>query len=162
MTALQQDLSIGLHTVTEINQSIRYADTKAGALAAVQALAVTVLANRRAAGTADLVPMVVFTVGLGLVLASAGLLVAGQVPRLSRPTAAGSRIAFPALATMSALDVLTTPSPAGQHEQVWRQASDLASIAMAKYRWLHRATVATFLTLATVLLWLGVTAWFTP
>jgi hypothetical protein len=159
---LRQDLLIGLHTVTEINQSIRYADTKAGALAAVQALAVTVLANRRAAGASELVPTVVFTVGLTLVLASAALLVAGQVPRLSRPAARGSRIAFPTLATMPAPDVLTTPSLPRQHEQVWRQASDLASIAVTKYRWLHRATVGTFLTLATVLLWLGLTTWFTP
>ncbi|RSM48019.1 hypothetical protein DMB66_47155 [Actinoplanes sp. ATCC 53533] len=159
--ALRQDLSIGLHTVTEINQSIRYADTKAGALAAVQALAVTVLANRSAAGTADLAPALLFALGLVLVMASAALLVAGQFPRLSNKTAPGSRNAFPALAMMPPLSVQTAPSLARQHQQVWQQAADLANIAMTKYRWLHRATVGTFLALATVLLGLGMTAWFT-
>lgn len=157
--ALRQDLTVGLHTVTEINQSIRYADTKAGALAAVQALSVTVLLNRSAAGTASLAPTLFFTLGLLLVLLSATLLVAGQVPRLSRKTAAGCRTAFPALAAMATPEVLIAPSLTTQHDQVWRQASDLAVIAMTKYRWLHRATVATFLTLAAVLLWLGVTTW---
>jgi hypothetical protein len=160
--ARRQDLSVGLHTVTEINQSIRYADTKAGALAAVQALAVTVLASHRTAGTTDLFPTAMFTLCLFLVLTSAALLVAGQFPRLSDKTAIKSRIAFPALAVMPPLDVLTTPSLGRQHHHVWQQASDLAAIAMTKYRWLHRATVGTFLSLATVLGWLASTAWFTP
>lgn len=159
--ALRQDLSIGLHTITEINQSIRYADTKAGALAAVQALAVSVVAGRRTAGTVDLAPTALFTLGLVLVMTSAALLVAGQLPRLPNKTVPGSRNAFPALATMPPLSVLTAPSLAGQHEQVWQQAADLSVIAMTKYRWLHRATVGTFLALTTVLLGLGMAAWLT-
>jgi len=164
VAAVRQDLSVGLHTVTEFNQSIRYADTKAGALAAVQTLAVTILATRREAGIAGLAPAVTFAVGLLLVLVSAALLAAGQFPRLSNSPAAGvrSRIAFPALATMQPIDVLSPPPLVRQHEQVWQQASDLAAIAIKKYRWLHRATVSTLFTLATVLLWLGVTTWLTP
>jgi hypothetical protein len=35
---LQHDLSLALHTITETSQAIRFADTKAGALAGVQTL----------------------------------------------------------------------------------------------------------------------------
>jgi hypothetical protein len=41
--AVRHNLAVGLHAVTEINQTIRYADTKSAALAGIQALAVTVL-----------------------------------------------------------------------------------------------------------------------
>jgi pycsar effector protein len=158
--ALRQDLSVGLHTVTEFNQSIRYADTKAGALAAVQALAVTVLAARRDSASADRLAIILFGVCLLGVLTSAALLAVGQTPRLiagARP----SRISFPSLAGMTPDDVTAPPSLAAQHEQIWRQAASLAAIAMTKYRWLHRAMVSTLLTLAVVLLWLALTTWFT-
>ena len=157
--ALRQDLSIGLHTVTEINQSIRYADTKAGALAAVQALTVTVLAARRDVVPGDLTLTLLFLACLLGVLVSATLLAAGQAPRLFsgvRPLSK-SRLAFPSLSTMPAEDALTPPPLGLQHEQVWRQASELAIIAMAKYRWLHRAMLSTLCTLAAVLFWLGAT-----
>lgn len=145
-----QDLTIGLHTVTEFNHSIRYADTKAGALAAVQALALTVLTARR-----DTAPTLLFLACLAGLLISATLLAAGQTPRLGRTTAP-TRNAFPSLSVMPTADVLAPPSLKAQHEQVWRQAAELAAIAMAKYRWLHRAMVSTLCTLAAVLLWLAV------
>lgn len=159
---IQQDMTVGLHTVSEINQSIRYADTKAGALAAVQALSVTVLAAKRDAVPGHLVVTVLFLVCVAAVLVSAGLLAAGQSPRLfsGRPPAA-SRIAFPSLVSMPAADVVRAPSLVQQHEQIWRQATELAAIAMAKYRWLHRALFSTLGTLAAVLLWLVVTTWLT-
>ena len=161
---LREDLTLGLHAVTEFNQTIRYADTKAGALAAVQALAVTVLAAKRDSGTSTLLSTLILTGCLVSVLVSAMLLARGQVPRLygARPGGRPSRIAFPSLASMTTAEVLQAPPLALQHEQVWRQASELATIAMAKYRWLHRATASTLVTLTVVLLWLGVTTWLMP
>lgn len=152
---------MGLHAVTEINQSIRYADTKAAALAAVQALAVTVLAARRDTGSGDLLTAVLYTACLLGVLISAVLLAAGQTPRLRSATPAErpNRIAFPSLVTMRRVDVITTPTLKAQQQDVWRQAADLASIAMSKYRWLYRAMISTLGTLAAVVLWLGVTTW---
>ena len=156
---IRQDLSVGLHTVTEFNQSIRYADTKAGAMAAVQALALTVLAARRDAGATDLPSALLFLAGLVGILVSAVLLAAGQMPRRVKNggPVARSRIAFPSLSAMPIADILPPPPLSVQHEQVWRQASELSTIAMAKYRWLHRALVSTLCTLTAVLLWLGFT-----
>jgi hypothetical protein len=161
--ALQQDVSIGLYAVTEFNQSIRYADTKAGALAALQALATTVLAAKRDAELNNLGATLLFLGCLVAVVISATLLAAGQSPRLfsgRRPESA-SRIAFPSLAAMQETEVLRAPPLKSQHEQVWRQASELAVIAMTKYRWLRRAMISTLGTLAAVLLWLAVTTWLT-
>jgi hypothetical protein len=152
---------VGLHAVTEFNQSIRYADTKSAALATVQALAVTVLAARREAGTGNLPLTWLFTGCLSGVLISVVLLAAGQAPRLSsgRPAEAPNRVAFPSLATMPRAAILPAPALKRQQEDVWRQAADLATIAMTKYRWLHRATWSTLGTLAAVLLWLGLPSW---
>ena len=160
---LRQDLAVGLHAVTEFNQSIRYADTKAAGLAAVQALAVTVLAAKRDAVPDEPVALVLFLICLGAVLTSAFLLAAGQSPRMSgKRRSGGSRIAFPALAELPLDEILRTPSLTRQHEQVWRQAAELAAIAVTKYRWLHRAMAGTLLTLTAVLLWLGVATWLMP
>jgi hypothetical protein len=159
--AARHNLTVGLHAVTEFNQSIRYADTKAGALAAIQALAVTVLTARHDAATGGPLPALLFTVCLLGVLVSAVLLAAGQAPRLSggETPVDPNRLAFPSLAKMRRADVLALPSPRAQQEDVWRQAADLATIAMAKYRCLHRAMVSTLGTLAAVLLWVAVAAW---
>jgi hypothetical protein len=159
--AVRHNLAVGLHAVTEINHTIRYADTKSAALAGIQALTVTVLVARRDSGTDGPVPIVLFAACLLCVLVSAGLLAAGQAPRLTsgRPSEGPNRIAFPSLATMRRADLLTTPTLKAQQDDVWRQAADLATIAVTKYRWLHRAMVSTLATFATVLLWLGVTTW---
>jgi hypothetical protein len=156
-----QNIAVGLHTIGEFNQSIRYADSKAAALAAAQGLAATVLATHRDGGPGGLLPTLLFTAGLAGVLISAALLAAGQVPRLSSGAtdSAPNRLAFPSLARMQLIDILKASSPANQREDAWRQAADLAKIAMTKYRWLHRALVSTIGTLATVLLWLGVVTW---
>jgi hypothetical protein len=123
--ALRHDLALGLHAVTEFNKSIRYADTKAGALAAVQALAVTVLTAKRdnGNGTGNLLTRLLLGC-LVSVLVSATLLAWGQAPRLfsPRPGAGASRIAFPSLASMPTAEVLQAPPLVLQHEQVWRQA----------------------------------------
>jgi hypothetical protein len=159
---LGRDLTLGLHAVTEFNQSIRYADTKAGALAAVQALVVTVLAARRD-GTGSLLSSALLTGCLAAVLISAVLLARGQTPRLRGPRSdrPANRLAFPSLSAMPPADVLQPPSLAVQHEHVWLQASELAAIAMTKYRWLHRAMVSTLVTLGAVLVWFGVNIWIT-
>ncbi|MFI5496339.1 Pycsar system effector family protein [Actinoplanes sp. NPDC051859] len=159
LDALSQDIAVGLHTVTEINQSIRYADTKAAGLATVQALAVTVLAAKR--DSAGGIPLVIVgSLCLCGVLVSVLLLAAGQVPRLtSSGRGAGSRIAFPALAALPLDEVLQQSPPAQLHEQVWLQAAELATIAVSKFRWLRRALVSTVLTLTAVLLWLISTTW---
>jgi hypothetical protein len=157
--SLSQDLAVGLHTVTEINQSIRYADTKAAGLATVQALTVTVIAARRD-GAGSVLTLVVGVLCLCGVLVSALLLAAGQVPRIPGGRRSGSsRIAFPVLAELPLDEVLRRPSPARRHEQVWRQAAELAAIAVVKFRWLRRAMISTVLTLIAVLAWLGFTPW---
>ncbi len=157
--SLSQDLAVGLHTVTEINQSIRYADTKAAGFATVQALVVTVIAARRD-GAGSGVALVVGVLCLCGVLTSALLLAAGQVPRMTGGRrSGGSRIAFPALAELPLDEVLRRPSPTQRHEQVWRQAAELAAIAVAKFRWLRRAMISTVATLIGVVAWLGITTW---
>jgi hypothetical protein len=42
---------------------------------------------------------------------------------------------------------------------VWRQAAELAAIAVAKFRWLRRAMISTVATLIGVVAWLGITTW---
>src|SRR3954465_2234128 len=90
------DLTLALHTITETNQSIRFADTKAGALAGIQALMVTVLAARHDTGTDPAVQLLHAACMLG-VLISALLLAAGQVPRVFEQQGRPNRISFPAL-----------------------------------------------------------------
>jgi hypothetical protein len=158
---INDDVAVGLHTVSEFNQTIRYADTKAAALAAAQALTVTVLTSRRdlaghSAGSAVLFALVV----AGAVVSTA-MLTAGQAPRLV--TASGdrpNRLAFPTAAEMGRAELLATPTARGQSEDVWRQAGTLAAIAMTKYRWLHRATAATAVTVGLMLVWLCLTSWW--
>jgi hypothetical protein len=158
--AARQDLAVGLHAITEINHTIRYADTKAAALAAVLALGVTVLAARRGDVT-SLPSVVLFGLCLSATLTSATLLAIGQAPRLrsGRPAEGPNRVAFPALAAMGRAELLTLPEPAAQREDVWRQARELAAIAVVKFRWLHRAMISTISTLTVVLIWLAVTTW---
>lgn len=155
----RQNLEVGLHTITEFNQSIRYADAKAGTLAAVQALTLTLLTGRP--GTEAGVSGLLASIAVLGVLVSAALLLAGQIPRLTArdPGAGPNRLAFPSHATMSQADVQATPPIAVQQENVWRQATELASIAVVKYRWLRRTMISTFVTLAVVLVRLGLAAW---
>jgi hypothetical protein len=159
---LRQDLTLGLHAVTEFNQSIRFADTKAAALAALQALAITVLSTDGPAARNHLLPVALFGACLLGVLTSALLLAMSQAPRVTRhPARKRGRVSFPRLSAMPLAEVLRVPNLAGQREEVWRQALELSAIAMTKYRWLHRSAVSTFATLALVLLWLALTrvAW---
>jgi hypothetical protein len=154
---LQQDLQLGLHAVSEFNLSIRFADTKAGAVAALQALVLTVLAAKR--DTAIDHPMILVLYGTGLLgfLCSVALLCAGQAPRLlrRRSVALPNRLAFPSLVRLPSADVLRVPDLAVQHEHVWWQATELATIAVTKYRWLYRAIVSTLVTLTVTVIWLG-------
>src|SRR5690349_8509631 len=93
---LQHNLTLALHTITETNQSIRFADTKAGALAAVQALMLTVLAgNQRDFPSPIQALRVTCLVG---VLVCFLLLAAGQAPRMFEHTGDLNRSSFPALA----------------------------------------------------------------
>ncbi|WP_127500571.1 Pycsar system effector family protein [Actinoplanes solisilvae] len=158
--AARQDLTVGMHAITEINHAIRYADTKAAALAAVLALGVTVLAGRRG-DAVGLLPNALLSVCLCATLVSAALLAVGQAPRLRgvRSARRPNRIAFPSLAAMDWAEVSTLPQPVTQREDVWRQAGDLAAIAVVKFRWLHRAMISTICTQAIVLIWLAVTTW---
>jgi hypothetical protein len=151
---LRHDLSLALHTITETNQSIRFADTKLGALAGVQALMVTVLAARHDPGGSAVVRLLHALCFLG-VLVSALLLAASQAPRLFRQVEQPSRASFLDLVAMNTDQVLLVPTLERRHEDSWRQAALLARIAVAKFRWLTRASVSTVLTLTTVLIWLA-------
>jgi hypothetical protein len=152
------DLSLALHTITETNQSIRFADTKAGALAGIQALMVTVLAARRDNGPDSAVQVLHAACLLG-VLVSALLLAAGQVPRVFEHHGRPNRISFAALVRMGADQLLEVPTLERRHEDAWRQAASLAGIAVTKFRWLARAAASTVLTLTAVLAWLGCVTW---
>ena len=155
---LQQDLSLALHTITETSQSIRFADTKAGALAGIQALMVTVLAARHGAGH-GLAVQLLHTACLFGVLVSALLLAAGQMPRLFENSDHRSRVSFPALGRMRSDQLRRVPSLEHRHEEVWRQAASLARIAVTKFRWLTHAAAGTALTLTCVLVWLCWVTW---
>jgi hypothetical protein len=146
---LQHDLSLALHTITETNQSIRFADTKAGALAGIQALMVTVLAAHNGAF------VLLHAACFGGVLISALLLAAGQAPRVFEHHNRPSRISFSALARLDADELRELPSPVRRHEEAWCQAASLACIAVTKFRWLTRAAASTILTLVAVLAWLA-------
>jgi hypothetical protein len=152
---LQHDLSLALHTITETNQSIRFADTKAGALAGAQAVMVTVLATHDDEAAFRMLRAVCFLA----VLISALLLAAGQAPRIFELRGRPSRVSFPALARLHADELLELPSLERRHEEAWRQAASLARIAVTKFRWLTRAAASTVLTLAAVLAWLTCVTW---
>lgn len=155
---LRHDLSLALHTITEINQSIRFADTKAGALAGIQALMVTVLAARHDADHGTAIQLLQAVCLLG-VLVSAMLLAAGQAPRMFESKGHSNRVSFPALVRMRADQLLEVPPLARRHEDAWRQTASLARIAVTKFRWLTRAAASTALTLAAVLAWLACVTW---
>lgn len=157
---LQHDTSLALHTITETNQAIRFADTKAGALAGVQALMITVLATRHDSAGGATVQLIYGSCLLG-VLVSALLLAVGQAPRLFEHGGPPNRVSFTALPWMHADQMLQVPPMERRHEDAWRQASCLARIALAKFRWLTRATTSTALTLAAVLAWLACVTWST-
>src|SRR5687768_11529301 len=102
-SAIRQDLSVGLHTVAEINQTIRFADTKAGALAAVQALTVSVLIGKRDMTDGHWLTVLAVQVWIAAILLSACLLAAGQAARLVEDgTLPGIRAAFPSLSALPA------------------------------------------------------------
>lgn len=155
---LQHDLSLALHMITETNQSIRFADTKAGALAGIQALMVTVLATRHVAGQGLAVQLLHAASLLG-VLVSALLLAVGQAPRLSERKTYANRVSFPALTRMQAKELRQVPPLNRRHEDAWRQAASLALIAVTKFRWLTRAAASTAVTLTSVLAWLAWVTW---
>lgn len=155
---LRHDLSLALHTITETNQSIRFADTKLGALAGVQALMVTVLAARSGAGGGAAVQLLHAACLLGVTI-SALLLAASQLPRLLRQGDQPNRASFPDLVLMHTDQLLRVPTLERRHEDSWRQAASLARIAVTKFRWLTRAAVSTVLTLTTVLTWLACVTW---
>ncbi|NMO56159.1 hypothetical protein HH310_33900 [Actinoplanes sp. TBRC 11911] len=149
---LQHDTSLALHTITETNQSIRFADTKAGALAGIQALMITILARRHESGDGTLLRLLYLACLLGI-LVSALLLAVGQVPRLLEDQGRMNRVSFTALSRMHPDQLLQVPPMDHRHEDAWRQAASLARIALAKFRWLTRAAASTVLTLAAVLAW---------
>lgn len=155
---LRNDLALALHTITETNQSIRFADTKAGALAGIQALMVTILAAHQDTGHGAAIQLLQAACLLG-VLVSALLLAAGQAPRLFEHRGRPNRVSFPALVRMRADQLLQVPPLERRHEDAWRQAASLARIAVTKFRWLTRAAASTVLTLAGVLAWLACVTW---
>jgi hypothetical protein len=155
---LRHDLSLALHTITETNQAIRFADTKAGALAGIQALMVTILASHHDAGNGMAMQLLHGACLLG-VLASALLLAAGQAPRLVEHRRRPNRVSFPALVRMGADQLLQVPPLEHRHADAWHQTASLARIAVTKFRWLTRAAASTVLTLAAVLAWLACVTW---
>jgi hypothetical protein len=155
---LRHDLSLALHSITEINQLIRFADAKAGALTGIQALMVTVLAARHDANHGTVLQLLRAACLLG-VLGSAVLLAAGQAPRLVENKDHSNRVSFPALGRMRADQLLEVPSLERRHEDAWRQTASLARIAVTKFRWFTRAAASTVLTLTAVLTWLACVTW---
>jgi hypothetical protein len=151
------ELSTALHCVSEFGQWIRNADAKTGALVAVHGLVLTVLAGELSHSEGPPAMRWYMMAGfLSCVAASAvaiGCLFGTQLPRVNTPDGPGpSALAFPAVAAWR-------PGSNGWiggedlSVQAWRQAGALAGIAIIKYRWLRRATLATAATLATFLFW---------
>ncbi|GAA2636782.1 Pycsar system effector family protein [Paractinoplanes durhamensis] len=155
---LQQDLTVALHTITETNQSIRFADTKAGALAGIQALMITVLAARHDPGRGTAIQILHAACLLGILI-SAVLLASSQAPRVFEHKSRPNRVSFPALIRMHDDQLFQVPPLKCRHEDAWRQAASLAKIAVTKYRWLTRAATSTVLTLMAVLTWLAFVTW---
>lgn len=155
---LRHDLSLALHTITETKSGDQIADTKAGALAGVQALMVTVLTARHGTGHGSAVQLLHAACLLG-VLVSALLLAVGQTPRLFEHRNRPNRTSFPALVRMRADQLLQVPPLERRHEDAWHQAAALARIAVVKFRWLARAATSTVVTFAAVLTWLACVTW---
>lgn len=151
---LRHDLSLALHMITETNQSIRFADTKLGALAGIQALMVTVLAARNSAGGETVVQLLHAACLLG-VLVSALLLTASQAPRLFHQGDEPNRASFLGIVRIPTDQLFQVPTLERRHEDSWRQAASLARIAVTKFRWLTRAALSTVATLTIVLAWLA-------
>ena len=164
----QDELAVALHTIDDFGRSIQGADAKAGVLTAVLGLVVGSLVNEATGNRAALfrasyalrVPgaaFVVFLVSLAVAGVALGMT---QVPRLMTTTGS-CRLAFPAAAHRGprpphALHQVprTRSSVVDLHDEAWRQAEVLATIAMRKFRHLRIALPSTGLCVAAFVCWL--------
>jgi hypothetical protein len=157
------ELAVAIHAIDDFARSIQNADAKASALGAVLGLVIGSLVQNT-----TLLRACQSHTGLGIafVLFLVSLVVAGvflgmtQVPRLT--TADGtSRIAFPAVARTD--EFPTGTRGMSLHDEVWLQARILATIALAKFRYLRIALIATGLCLVAFLYcWLATMACASP
>ncbi|GLH96781.1 Pycsar system effector family protein [Phytohabitans aurantiacus] len=154
--------------MAEFGQWIRSADSKAAALAAIQGLLLTALTDRLTSVAKTLPPNTF--VAWAILLALAGFvgsmifaficLLGAQLPRLTSPAERASRIAFPTVARVGTAPVRMEETE--QRIHAWRQATTLAGIATAKYRWLRHAVIASAFTVGAFLALLGLTATQVP
>ncbi|QLQ36241.1 Pycsar system effector family protein [Micromonospora robiginosa] len=137
-----RDLQVGLATAASFQSAIRYADTKALALLAIEGGVATAVVDRVVPQTVGGTPSAALLVASLALLFVAGLAIAAwQLTLALRPrldsARSTNRFAFPNLARRQDN---SPPAPVRQHrDEVWDLVTELAHIAMAKHHRVRRS-----------------------
>ncbi len=146
-----------MNALSEIGQWVRFADTKAGLLAAGLGVvlagtlgqAATIVAAIAGGGALGALTAALFAWWVVFALALVWFLMNAIGPRTITSGSTINRFAWPSLAGLSAADLTEHVSKTNRDSDAWRQVVDLSAVAAAKYRACGRAVLSFMLVIVT-------------
>lgn len=146
-----------MNALSEIGQWVRFADTKAGLLAAGLGVALagtvsqasTVVEAIADGGGAGALTAALFCLWACFALALVWFLMSAIGPRTTTTGPTVNRFAWPSLASLTVSDLTDHVAKTPRDSDAWRQVIDLSGVAAAKYRACGRAVVAFMLLVVT-------------
>lgn len=152
-----------MNALSEIAQWVRFADTKAGLLAAGLGVvlagtlgqAATIVDAIAGGGALGALTAAVFAWWVVFALALVWFLMTAIGPRTTTTGPTVNRFAWPSLARLSVADLTQHVSKTTRDSDAWRQVVDLSAVAAAKYRACGRAVIAFMLVVVTTAAMIG-------
>jgi hypothetical protein len=146
-----------MNALSEIGQWVRFADAKAGLLAAglgvvlagTVSQAATIVDAVAEGGALGALTAALFAWWAVFALALVWFLMSAIGPRTTTTGPTVNRFAWPSLAGLSVADLTQHVSKTTRDSDAWRQVADLAAVASAKYRACGRAVIAFMLVIVT-------------